>query len=154
MKDISSGEEIALCAQSIFWLDVDSLTRNFGQADGGEAWKTLLYAYQAAQMKSHPALIGLLDSHDYSVGQEHVLQWMEDSGMTTLRMHQKILAEMIEAVPDTVALDDAGKQKMPLFVRYIRCAENIEDGGPCSQHKFNLTLCENRDGLVASNPGW
>lgn len=47
MGSMDSACEVAICVDSIFGIDIDALSWDFGMTDGREQWKMLLYAYHA-----------------------------------------------------------------------------------------------------------
>jgi hypothetical protein len=152
--DSHSGEEIALCAQSIFGMDADTLVWDFPMGDSSNFWRMMMYAYQAARIPGRPALLGMgIPGHNGR--RERMLQKMEKLGMMTFHLDEDVVTEMKSAIPDTLGKSQTEIDQMPPFLRYMKCGGEIEAGEPgCGDHKFNLTACADRNDLAPWHPGW
>ncbi|CAB9503658.1 expressed unknown protein [Seminavis robusta] len=166
MGGTASGEEVALCFNSLFGRDVDSISWDFGMTDGGDHYKIALYAYRAARLalvedsvsqpgnvRHRPSLIAIHQNEN-----EHniVLRNMQMNGMTVLGMDLRYEREKIyPGFPDMFGMNDAQINDLPLYVKYFKCEEKVESGDPgCGDDKFNKTMCNNRHARTSWHPGW
>jgi hypothetical protein len=91
MGGTESAEEVALCSNSIFGRDVDSISWDYGMTDGHDQWKMTMYFYRAARMAKlrdslsqpeniphRPSLLGIHQGDDYN----QVLQTFQEMGAT------------------------------------------------------------------------
>ena len=130
MGGTSSGEEIALCTDSVFGTDIDALTWDFGMTDAGqkEQWKQLLYTYHTAHGRNRPAAVGIEVSLDST--RTKIYDQMEEMGMITFYRDSKLYTAMQHSFPDTQGLNDAEINAMPPLVQKLKCGDGIEKGDP------------------------
>ncbi|CAB9497924.1 expressed unknown protein [Seminavis robusta] len=165
MGGTESAEEVALCFNSIFGKDVDSISWDYGMTDGRHYYKMFLYAYRAARLalvedsRSQPGNIrhrpSLLSLHHLKDNME-VLQTMQHLGMTALGFDQDYENKVVKpAFPDMFGMTDAQISAVAPFAQYFRCGTDIEGGEPgCADNKWNVTMCEERAGKNTWHPGW
>lgn len=162
MGGTESGEEVALCHNSIFGKDVDSLSWDYGMCDGHEHNKIALYAYRTARLsqqdtysqpgniKHRPSLIGLHHNDDVT----ELLHIMQGLGMTVLGMDRPLKSTVEKSFPDMFGMSDAEIQALPPMVKYMRCQEKIEAGEPgCQDNKYNDIACPKRRAKASWHPG-
>ena len=162
---MDSGEETALCGNSIYGRDVDSLSWDFGMTDGRNFHKMTMYAYRAARLSqvsdslSQPGNVRHRPSF-WTIHQNdefhQLLQSLQALGMTVLGMdHDYEFNTMFGAFPDMFGMSDDQIAAQPPYVQYFKCDGAIEKGEPgCVDHKFNLTYCPDRQARTSWHPGW
>lgn len=166
MGGVASGEEVAMCFNSIFGKDIDAITWDYGMTDGNDYHNIVLYLYNAARLamvedevtqpgniRRRPSLTLLHNSGDYMT---ELLQIMQDLGMNMLVMDDKFQKEkMYPGFPDMFGMTDAQIADTPPFIQYFKCNNMIEAGDPgCADNKFNMTMCTERNGRNTWHPGW
>jgi hypothetical protein len=155
MGGTSSGEEVALCTESIFGQDIDFLTWDYGMTDADRLgkWKQLLYTYHTALGKNRPGALGLFLEDDRT--RIKIYSELEELGMVTFYQDTKVLEAMKQGIPDTQGLTDDQISKMPPYVKNFRCGVSFENGDPgCTDAKYNKTACLERKGYASWHPGW
>jgi hypothetical protein len=165
MGGTASGEEVALCFNSIFGRDVDSISWDYGMTDGGDYYKMALYAYRAARLalvedsvsqpghiRHRPSFFGIQagDTHTY------MLRLFQTLGMTVLAMDKQFSTEtIVPAFPNMMGMTDAEIAALPPYVQYFRCENSVETGDPgCGENKFNASMCNERAARTSWHPGW
>jgi len=165
MGGMSSGEELALCTNSVFGKDVDLFNWDYGMTDGRDYYRMYAYAVRGARrallsdslsqpgnVRHRPALFAI----HIGGGQIEVLQHLQDLGMTTLGMSDYFEKKVaFENLPDMLGKTDAEIAALPKYLQYFKCEGKIESGDPgCGDNKFNKTFCEKRQAMVSWHPGW
>ncbi|CAB9509111.1 expressed unknown protein [Seminavis robusta] len=166
MGGFDSGDELALCMNSVYGRDVDSFFWDFALTDSSNSlWKIILFSYRAAKISqitdsvSQPGNIPRRPSmfaFNQNSERNLVLQGMQALGMTTLAYDDEYFNEVVKpAVPEMMGLSDAEIQQIPRLVRTFKCEGRLESGDPgCKDDKWNETVCPDRRGRVSWHPGW
>lgn len=159
MKFMSSGDEVAYCQQAIY-PDSDIMFWDFAMTDEKDYWKLAMFGRRLA-IHSTTALVAF----QRTKGHAKVLAGLEEQGMTVLGKDWRVHQIQQSSFPDTVGLSAADLQALPPLLQYIRCGNEIEDGGPpimsrgilrklCRAHKFNMTVCPDRPHKYIWHPSY
>lgn len=157
MGGTSSGPEVALCEDSIFGLDIDVLSWDFGMTDNTHVGNMEMYFRQAGLHPNRPACVGL-EIHGGSYDSRlKILRNLEDSGLTALYMPPQIMTAVVERIPDSMGLNSSDLLSMPPFLRSFKCEGVLEKGSPgCSAGKWTdvKSVCEAVKFRTGWHPGW
>lgn len=77
---------------------------------------------------------------------------LEESGAAIL--YENGFGKMFGLIPDSEGKSKDEVDKMPLYIRNIRCGKGIEKGGSCKSEKFSMSVCPNRKFRTSWHPGW
>ena len=118
MGGTSSGEEVALCVESIFGMDVDVLTWDYGMMDSGphDHWKLLLYTYHSARNRAVAVGLGFVNERT----RVKIYSEMERLGMGALYQNLPIFNRMVQAIPETQGQPPEVIQQMPPLVKQFK----------------------------------
>jgi hypothetical protein len=77
-------------------------------------------------------------------------------GMTVLVMNKALATKtIIPAFPSMMGMTDAQIAVLPPYVQHFHCEDSVENGDPgCIDHKYNSTICSERNGMASWHPGW
>jgi len=165
MGGSSGAPQLALCMNSIAGSSVDHITWDFGQTDGRDYWRLVMFAYRAAMISQHPNAVSQPGNVPYrpSLFVMHpadecveIAKEMQTLGMDTLTWNSAYMkSKVMEAVPDMEGMSDQQIEQVPENLRYFKCGRMTENGEPgCADHRWNNTVCTNRRYRVAWHPGW
>ena len=155
MGSMSSAPEIALCQESIFGIDADLISEDFGLTDGSSRWKNLLYTNRIGMHPSKPATLNLYVFGDESFSRVDQLKSVEKQGLTTLYMNTMKWTEMKEAIPDMVNKTEEERANVAPYARDFICNNTLERGEPtCDKEKYSSSICVERLGKANWHPGW
>lgn len=149
MKFLSSADEIALC-QDVIYPASDIMFWDFDMTDEKDYWKLAMFGHRLAR-NSTTALIAFARTKPHT----KVLKGFEMNGMTVLGKDWRVQQRQANVFPDSAALSKEDRAALPEQLQYIRCGNEIEDGGPqimhtgilrklCRAYKFNVTVCGDR----------
>jgi hypothetical protein len=152
-----SGNEIALCTDSVFGRDTDFLVWDYGMTDGRDDVKMLTYFYRGAGLNpGRPAILAKGIGGRTKVARASRTEDMEKLGLAAFTVSEEQMALVNGAIPDSGAqgLSEEQISQMPELVRDFRCFGAVEKGEPhCSAHKYNEHVCPNRKGKASWHPG-
>ena len=175
IQAMSSGDEVALCANELYGHDYDIMFWDFGMTDENDFWKLVMFAYRTILLPSgrrtedgvvqtRPALmVSLLTfAKEYAT----ILSGLEKRGMAILARDVPVHRKQQLACPDSLEKSKAERDAMPRHLQYIRCGKQMEEGGPktydnvvdgkkmCRNFQFNTSICPNRFHKNIWHPGW
>mmetsp|Transcript_17490 Transcript_17490/g.26477 ORF Transcript_17490/g.26477 Transcript_17490/m.26477 type:complete len:690 (-) Transcript_17490:415-2484(-) len=155
MGGMRSAPEIALCQESIFGVDADIITWDFGMTDVPHSWKHFLYLSRAGTHRNRPAFIGI-NIHGFDFEEKlSVYKKAEAKGLTTFYLSGEVIKNMQDVVPDMFGMNQEEIDAIPEYVRYFKCQNEIEKSDPgCADNKYNEALCSNRRHKAPWHPGW
>jgi len=171
MGGTDSASEVALCVDSIFGIDIDALSWDFGMTDGRNRWKMLLYAYHAGMQNPfiHEDNNNIHDNHlldhivspvsffAFNINREiPTVESIGHTGMPTFYQDSGAYKKLVkDNIPDTLGLSETEIQSMPEFVKTFKCGGALENGDPhCGDEKFNDEVCHARKFKTSWHPGW
>jgi len=142
---MQSGPEASMCMNSLYGMDLDVLSWDFGITDGRISWNYELWAQRAGAHPTKPNL--------FSIGGRTQLN-MESAGMATFTVH----GPESNTIPDS-SIDDVNPMDIPPGLRYYMCNGHVETGDACAEieNKFNTSeLCPTNtmSFQVPWHPGW
>ena len=154
MTAMSSAPELALCIDSVYGLDIDFITWDFGQKESGVFWKLPLFVYRAGILSpNRPTILGLHLKEHFS---DLMLLAMQNSKiLNILVMDRQKMHDILGNLPDMYGLSDQEIQAFPPLVRNFKCQGLIEQGIPfCGEERFNKSICPKRNFMGIWHPGW
>ncbi|KAI2500366.1 hypothetical protein MHU86_14109 [Fragilaria crotonensis] len=153
MGGMRSAPEFALCQESIFGLDADVVSWDFGMCDAGpNEYKQDLYMARVGRQRNRPAFVGI-NFEDFRV---EMMRKLEDIGLTTFHLNERTdVYAMRSAIPDMLGMNQQEIDQVPEYVRYFKCKGQIETGQPgCDEHKYSDGMCVDRLHKASWHPGW
>ncbi|KAI2500373.1 hypothetical protein MHU86_14116 [Fragilaria crotonensis] len=153
MGGMRSAPEFALCQESIFGLDADVVSWDFGMCDAGpNEYKQDLYMARVGRQRNRPAFVGI-NFEDFRVD---MMRKLEDIGLTTFHLNERTDVDaMRSAIPDMLGMNQQEIDQVPEYVRYFKCKDQIETGQPgCDEHKYSDGMCVDRLHKASWHPGW
>lgn len=152
MSAMPSVAELSFCQREIYGADVDILTWDFGQTDGARRpWMMGFFFWRAGMHLPRPPVLTALKigetQHRWnSPGGKRVAvgRTLQNLGLSVLLENERVWNEALEGIPDTVGKTQAEIDSMPILTRYFKCNGRVETGVPCTDHKWNQTMC-NKD---------
>ena len=180
MRNMPSGEEYALCVQSIFGHDVDVATWDFATTDKGgnnnnsnDDWKLMAYAYRLAHISQSPHNTAAKRKHaPLPPSSPHHRKAMHHSRPALVSLHQttsqtQLLKQMEDLGMTILAWDEQHEsgaldefpdmlgherpEEIPRLARFMQCAHRYERGTPgCTEHKYNTSVCASRSGMTTT----
>jgi len=155
MGGMSSAPELALCQESIFGIDADVLTWDFGMTDVPHNWKHALYLSRAGVHRNHPAVVSINIhgfDNDLKVG---LHKDIENRGVAAFYLKGDSIRDMEDPLPDMLGMNQKEIDAEPDYVRYFKCNKEIEKDDPgCGDHKYNEAVCPNRRHKAPWHPGF
>jgi len=149
---MSSSPEVGLCQQSIFGLDFDVLSWDYGMTDGNKILFMDHYFHRAVTSANRPAVVAFSGRDS---GRTNAMAEMEGKGAAVLILDYLKEKELIKSIPETFGMTSEQIDQLPLFVKNLKCNGRIEEGEPfCDADKFDNTMCVNRKFRTSWHPGW
>jgi len=151
MGGMSSGPEIALCLESLFGIDVDLISWDFGMTDGGNYWKMLLYANRIGMHRNKPAAVAI----NIGEGQMEEFKKAENQGISAIYFKDEKWQEIQKGIPDMFGMSEEQMSKIAPFARDFKCKDALEKGDPtCDDKKYSDGICPDRQSKASWHPGW
>ena len=135
MGGTESAEEVALCSNSIFGRDIDSISWDYGMTDGHNQWKMTMYFYRAARIAKlkdslsqpgniphRPSLLGIHQGDDYN----QVLQTFQEMGATGKKIGGRLILLLYFTLPHCTALHSTVHYSCDTVVHVV-CKQKIKD---------------------------
>lgn len=168
MGGTGCAPEIAMCLQSVFGNDVDVLVWDYGMTDGRDYWKQELYMSRSAVRTGSRPVHVAMNMADKAKLDPRVLSMraLEENGIAAVYMDSHVWTHDIlpNGVPDCEAIMMATNssasvlERMPKYIRNLRCGSNYEKGAYCGTQKWsqplNDTACIKRKAKTSWHPGW
>ena len=156
---LSSGPEVGFCIESIFGMDIDVLSWDYGMTDGRNDIKMDLYFRRAGLHPNRPAVVGINVGDGKkapgNVPRIKKIQNLSDMGLTATYLRWTEVIKTIDAVPSSLNKTTDDLLSMPPLVRNFKCGNVLEKGEPfCGHQKYNKEVCENRKFKTSWHPGW
>jgi len=155
MGGMSSGPEIALCLESLFGIDVDLISWDFGMTDGRSYFKKLFYANRIGMNRNKPAIVDLNIAGRQFNNRLEQIKIVEDQGLTAMYMNPEKWQDLEKGIPDMFGMSEDQMSKIAPYARDLKCKGILEKGDPtCGDKKFNKAICPLREGMTSWHPGW
>ena len=155
MGGMNSAPEIALCQESLFGIDADLISWDFGMTDGSSNWKSLFYTNRIGMHPSKPATMNLNVFGDECYGRLDQVKHVEKQGLSTLYFNPSKWTETQNGIPDMFGMSTEEMAKVAPYARDFKCKNEIETGEPtCNKEKYSSTICEERSEKAGWHPGW
>jgi hypothetical protein len=155
MGGMSSAPEIALCQESLFGIDADVISWDFGMTDGGTYWKKLLYSNRIGMHRNKPAAVDINIAGRQFNGRLDQLKRVEEQGVSALFMHPDKWKDIEKGIPDMFGMSNEDMAKIAPYSRDFKCKDTLEKGDPtCGANKYNDALCADRKHKASWHPGW
>jgi hypothetical protein len=155
MGNTKSAPENALCMSSLYGLELDVLSWDFGMTDGSRDGNLYnIWSQRAGVHPSKPTIISF--GSKAAVG---IHETIEKAGMSTFEgvfVEDRHPSFMASKFPDS---DDESIKvdELPRAVKYYRCDGHTETGVPCNDYKFHTGhVCDKVTvkGQVSWHNGW
>jgi hypothetical protein len=150
-----SSPEIALCQESLFGIDADLISWDFGMSDGHNYVQKLLYANRVGMHRNRPATMDIkIDGRTFGSRREQ-LKRVEEQGMSAMFIHPKKMKELENGIPDMYGMSIKDRANVAPYARDFKCKDTLEKGEPtCDSNKYNDAICPDRKHKASWHPGW
>jgi len=138
-----SGPEASMCMNSLYGMDLDVLSWDFGLTDGRNTYSYELWAQRAGVHPTKPSLFMIGGSFHKNI---------ELPGMASF----KVTGVEPNEIPDS-NFDDGDPMDIPSGLRYYKCDGHLETGDTCVENKYNTSeFCPTGtiNYQVTWHPGW
>ena len=157
MGAMSSATEIALCQESLFGVDADLISWDYGMTDGSNPFKKFLFDSRIGMHRNRPAAMDLRVWADDNPLVD-VLKLVEEYGLSMMYLNFKKLEELYKDIPDMFGMSDKDMTKVGPFARDIKCngalESDSEENTTCYSQKYSDLICPDREGQAGWHPGW
>eukprot|EP00541_Cyclophora_tenuis_P003094 CAMPEP_0116555494 /NCGR_PEP_ID=MMETSP0397-20121206/8178_1 /TAXON_ID=216820 /ORGANISM="Cyclophora tenuis, Strain ECT3854" /LENGTH=483 /DNA_ID=CAMNT_0004080771 /DNA_START=47 /DNA_END=1499 /DNA_ORIENTATION=- len=155
MGGMPSAPELAPCVETVFGLDADVISWDYGMTDLGDIG-----------VPNRPAMVDINLDSGVTEGDSFPLQmWtlvtrrLEDLGLTAFYLQPSASRIVRDLIPDMFGLNAQQINDTPEYVRNFKCQDKIEKGDPyCDEQRFTIPNdtehCDTHKGRVDWHPGW
>eukprot|EP00980_Cylindrotheca_fusiformis_P007761 scaffold1648_cov115-Cylindrotheca_fusiformis.AAC.16 len=148
MGAMKASPDIATCSKEIFGADVDFLTWNYAMTDGHFDSITY-YMYRGAINPGRPALAIMTWNKARFVGNP-----LEDMGLAMFSMQtgDSVMRAIPDSEPNGIPLADSELNKLPKYVKNMKCNRKIGGKVACDGAKWSCTRSLQESGVDCTCP--
>lgn len=154
MGGMDSAPQLALCNEAVYGKDADVISWDFGMTDGGQHFKTTLYASRIGMHTNRPAHVSINNGGRNYKKRMNALKLAEEAGVPTLQLLPNVEDGVVKGAPDSFGLSDKEMKKMGPFAANYKCKNAVEKEAPCQAEKYNVKVCPDRKFKASWHPGW